>query len=64
MALDDFIHEAKADAERRVNSSRKDAQRLRWIVGYHVGSLSRDHILATRSYIARQFRHHPDLVPI
>ena len=64
MALDDFIHEAKSDAERRVNSSRKDAQQLRWMVGYHVGSLSRDHILATRSYIARQYRHHPDLVPI
>jgi REP element-mobilizing transposase RayT len=63
-ALDDFIQEAKSDAERSVNSTRKDAQRLRWMVGYHVGSLSRDHMLATRSYIARQFRRHPDLVPI
>jgi putative transposase len=64
MALDDFIRQAKAGAERRVNSARKDAQRLRWMLGYHVGSLSRDHVLATRSYIARQFRRHPDLVPI
>ena len=64
MAIDDFIQHAKREAERRVNSGRKDAQRLRWMLGYHVGSLSRDHILATRSYIARQFRRHPDLVPI
>ena len=64
MALDDFIQEAKSEGERRINSSRKDAHRLRWMPGYYVGSLSRDHILATRSYIARQFRHHPDLVPI
>jgi hypothetical protein len=43
---------------------RKDAQRLQWSRGYYVGSLSRDHVLATRSYIARQFQRHPDLVPV
>jgi REP element-mobilizing transposase RayT len=63
-ALDPFVRKAKSEAERRINSSRKDANRLRWMSGYYVGSLSRDHILATRSYIARQFTRHPDLVPI
>lgn len=32
--------------------------------GYYVGSLSRDHVTATRSYIARQFGRHPDLIPV
>jgi REP element-mobilizing transposase RayT len=62
-ALDGFVQHAKAEAARRVNVARRDAQRLVWMVGYHVGSLSRDHVTATRSYIARQFRRHPDLIP-
>ena len=64
IALDPFIRHAKAESARRVNVVRKDAQRLQWSRGYYVGSLSRDHVTATRSYIARQFRRHPDLVPI
>jgi REP element-mobilizing transposase RayT len=59
-----FVRHAKSEAARSVNVSRKDAQRLQWSRGYYVGSLSPDHILATRSYIARQFQRHPQLVPV
>jgi len=62
--LSSFIRHAKSESARRVNSGRKDAQRLQWARGFFAGSLSRDHVFATRSYIARQFRRHPDLVPI
>ena len=58
-----FIRHAKSESARRVNSARKDAQRLQWARGFFADSLSRDHVFATRSYIARQFRRHPDLVP-
>lgn len=63
MALTPFIRQAKAESARRVNASRRDAQRLQWARGCYVGSLSWDHVRATRIYIARQFRRHPDLVP-
>ena len=59
-----FMRHAKSESSRRVNVKRKDAQRLQWSRGYYVGSLSRDHVLATRSYIARQFQRHPNLVPV
>jgi REP element-mobilizing transposase RayT len=59
-----FIRHAKSESARRVNVGRKDAQRLQWARGFFAGSLSRDHVFATRSYIARQFRRHPDLIPI
>jgi REP element-mobilizing transposase RayT len=64
VVLAPFVRHAKSESARRVNSARKDAQRLQWARGYYVGSLSRDHVTATRSYIARQFHRHPDLVPI
>jgi len=59
-----FVRYAKSESARSVNVARKDAQRLQWCRGYYAGSLSRDHVLATRSYIARQFQRHPELVPI
>lgn len=62
--LSAFMRHAKSESARRVNVGRKDAQRLQWARGYFMGSLSRDHVFATRSYIARQFRRHPDLIPI
>jgi REP element-mobilizing transposase RayT len=62
--LASFMRHAKSESCRRVNVTRKDAQRLQWSRGYYVGSLSRDHVLATRSYIARQFQRHPNLVPV
>jgi len=62
--LSSFMRHAKSESCRRVNVMRKDAQRLQWSRGYYIGSLSRDHVLATRSYIARQFQRHPDLVPV
>jgi len=62
--LSSFMRHAKSESCRRVNVTRKDAQRLQWSRGYYVGSLSRDHVLATRSYIARQFHRHPELVPV
>ncbi|MGH7673591.1 MAG: IS200/IS605 family transposase [Gemmatimonadales bacterium] len=64
IALAPFIQHAKSESARRVNVTRKDSQRLQWARGYYVGSLSRDHVGATRSYIARQFRRHPDLIPV
>ena len=62
--LASLMRHAKAESCRRVNVKRKDAQRLQWSRGSSVGSLSRDHVLATRSYIARQFHRHPELVPV
>lgn len=62
--LSSFMRHAKSESARRVNSARKDAQRLQWARGYFMGSLSRDHVFATRSYIARQFRRHPHLIPV
>jgi len=62
--LSSFIRQAKSESARRVNIARKDAQRIQWARGFFAGSLSRDHVFATRSYIARQLRRHPDLIPI
>jgi REP element-mobilizing transposase RayT len=62
--LSSFMRHAKSESARRVNSARKDAQRLQWARGYFMGSLSRDHVFATRSYIARQFYRHPHLIPV
>ena len=63
-ALASFVRHAKSESARRVNVARKDAQRLQWSRGYYAGSLSHDHVLATRSYIARQFQRHPELIPV
>ncbi len=62
--ISSFVRHAKSESSRRVNVARKDAQRLQWSRGYYVGSLSRDHVGATRAYIARQFQRHPELVPV
>ena len=58
-----FVRDAKSESARRVNSMRRDAQRLRWCRGYYAGSLSRSHVFAARSYLARQAHRHPHLVP-
>ena len=58
-----FIRDAKSESARRVNAARRDAQRVRWSRGYYAGSLSRSHVSAARSYIARQFQRHPDCIP-
>ena len=63
VALASFFREAKSESARRVNVVRGDGQRVRWCRGYYAGSLSRDHVGATRSYIARQFQRHPDRIP-
>jgi REP element-mobilizing transposase RayT len=63
VALASFFREAKSESARRVNAARRDGQRVRWCRGYYAGSLSRDHVRATRIYIARQFQRHPDRIP-
>jgi len=61
--LSSFVRDAKSESARRVNSARLDAQRVRWCRGYYAGSLSRSHVAAARSYVARQFQRHPHLIP-
>jgi len=63
VALASFIRHAKSESARRINSTRLDAQRVRWCRGYYAGSLSRSHVTPARSYLARQFRRHPDRIP-
>jgi REP-associated tyrosine transposase len=63
VALASFIRHSKSESARRINSARKDAQRVRWCRGYYAGSLSRSHVAAARSYLARQFHRHPDRIP-
>jgi putative transposase len=63
VALASFFREAKSESARRVNVARRDGQRVRWCRGYYAGSLSREHVGATRIYIARQFQRHPDRIP-
>jgi REP element-mobilizing transposase RayT len=61
--LSAFVRDAKSESARRINSARLDAQRVRWCRGYYAGSLSRSHVAAARSYVARQFQRHPHLIP-
>ena len=61
--LSSFVRDAKSESARRINSARLDAQRLQWCRGYYAGSLSRVHVAAARSYLARQFQRHPDRIP-
>ena len=60
-ALTPFIRDAKSESARRVNLF--DPQRLHWARGYYAGSISQSQIAATRSYIARQYLRHPELIP-
>ena len=64
VALASFFREAKSESARRVNAARGNGDRVRWCRGYYAGSLSRDHVYATRVYIARQFQRHPDRIPL
>ena len=61
--LSAFVRDAKSESARRINSARLDAQRVHWCRGYYAGSLSRSHVAAARSYVARQFQRHPHLIP-
>ena len=61
--LASFIRHCKSESARRMNSTRIDAQRVRWGRGYYAGSLSRTHVAAARSYVAQQLQRHPDRVP-
>ena len=63
VALASFIRHCKSESARRINSTRLDAQRVRWCRGYYAGSLSRSHVTPARSYLARQLRRHPDRIP-
>jgi len=63
VALASFIRRCKSESARRINSTRIDAQRVRWCRGYYAGSLSRTHVAPARSYLAQQFQRHPDRIP-
>jgi len=63
VALASFIRHCKSESARRINSTRIDAQRVRWCRGYYAASLSRTHVAPARSYLARQFQRHPDRIP-
>jgi len=54
--LASFVRDAKSESSRR-------AETVRWCRGYYAGSVCRSHIGAVRTYIARQHRHHPNLIP-
>lgn len=63
VTLSSFVRDAKSESARRINATRLDAQRVYWCRGYYAGSLSRSHVGAARSYLARQFQRHPDRIP-
>ena len=55
-ALTPFIRDAKSESSRRAES-------IQWGRGYYAGSVCKRHIMAVRTYIARQHSHHPHLIP-
>ncbi len=59
-----FVREAKSESARRLNHTRPERLQFRWCRGYCAGSLSREHVDATRLYLGRQHTHHPDKVPL
>ena len=61
--ISDFIREAKSESARRVNDQ-CGSLALHWCRGFYANSLSRSHVRAARSYVARQRAHHPDRLPI
>jgi putative transposase len=63
VALAPLVRNAKSESSRRANAERQPGDHIRWCRGYYVGSLSREHVTATRYYIARQFQRHPDGIP-
>jgi len=62
--LSAFVRDAKSESARRVNESVCGRLRLEWCRGFYAGSLSRDHVDATRIYLARQRQRHPDRIPL
>jgi putative transposase len=56
-----FIRHAKSESSRRINLERGAV--FQWARGYFVESLSRTHVRAACSYVARQHSRHPDRVP-
>jgi len=57
-----FIRHAKSESGRRINNARRAV--FQWARGYFVESLSRNHVRAACSYVARQHATHPDRVPV
>jgi REP element-mobilizing transposase RayT len=56
-----FIRHAKSESARRINLGRGTV--FQWARGYFVESLSRTHVRAACTYVARQHLRHPDRVP-
>lgn len=56
-ALAAFVRDAKSESSRLVGPT------ATWCRGYYAGSVCERHLAVTREYIARQYAHHPDLVP-
>ena len=61
--LSSFVRHAKSESARQINLLRPESTGFRWSRGFYIGSLSRDHVRATRVYIAGQRARHPDLIP-
>lgn len=56
-----FIRDAKSESARRINLTKPAP--FQWARGYFVESLSRNHLRAACTYVARQHLRHPDRVP-
>lgn len=61
--LSTFIRHAKSESARRINLGRSQALSFRWARGFYAGSLSRSHVRAARTYLAKQRVRHPDRIP-
>jgi REP element-mobilizing transposase RayT len=56
-----FVRHAKSESSRRINNRR--GQVFDWARGYFIESLSRSIVPRACSYVASQFRRHPDRIP-
>ena len=56
-----FIRHAKSESSRRINNRR--GQVFDWARGYFIESLSRTVVPVACTYVAGQFRRHPDRIP-
>jgi len=56
-----FIRHAKSESSRRIR--RRRGKIFDWARGYFVESLSRSIVHKACSYVASQFRRHPDRIP-
>ena len=60
-AITPFIRHAKSESSRRINNRR--GRVFDWARGYFIESISRNIVPAACSYVAAQFRRHPDRIP-